>query len=599
MGNPPLDWQTAAIDQTGYYDLLAQGFVSGHLYLPIEPAPELLALADPWDPARNRRYAAPDLALYGGRYYLYHGPVPAVFLFAPWRFITKRDLPQGFAVFLFCTLGYVFSAATLLRLLRSTDARPRLRFFGLLLLALGVCQGSPFLLERASVYEVAISGGYCFVSVGFWFLLWGLSRSDCTALCSALAGLILGLAIGCRPDLVFTGVFGCIALFWVLRNRAGTMAAIRSREFAALAGSFAVSCLLIAAYNYARFADPLEFGMRFEMATPAYFRPHPAIENLKPGLYYLLICHPVLEPVFPFFRLAIRLPFDLANFALPKRYFLEPIAGAIVVWPFTALALAPSLLPRTFPKISFAARTISQGITLAATACVVFIASLGLVSHRFEMDYQPQLVLVACFALGAARLRPWRLGITIALLLYSIVVCLAIGLEGPYGTFLQLHPRTYVRVARWFSPIERFRPTLDPAVTVKAAFKFPAGYSGSMPLLAAGRIGGRYSLSATEIGERTVRLTSYSALDSSQETADVPLVEGAPNDLRFDYSPEDHTINVRWNGQLVKRHRIAALVTAPAQVTVGEDYTDFHAIGARFPGTVQVEFKTVNGNSYN
>ena len=32
-----------------YYDLLAEGFRAGHLYLPIEPSPELLAQDDPYD----------------------------------------------------------------------------------------------------------------------------------------------------------------------------------------------------------------------------------------------------------------------------------------------------------------------------------------------------------------------------------------------------------------------------------------------------------------------------------------------------------------------------------------------------------------------
>ena len=598
MGNPPLDWQKAIVDQTGYYDLLAQAFVNGHLYLPIEPAAELLALPDPWDPARNSEYAAPDLAFYGGHYYLYHGAAPALLLFAPWRFITNRDLPQGFAVLLFCLAGYLFSATILLSLVLSTDAHPRLWFFGLLLLALGVCQCAPFLLERASVYEVAISAGYCFVSAGFWFLMRGLGALGGAVLFSAMAGMMLGLAAGCRPDLVFAGVSGGAALFWVLRNRRGTAAAVRSQELTAFTGAFAFCCVLIAAYNYARFGDPVEFGMHYEIARPAYFRPRPAIGNLMPGLYYLLFCHPVLERVFPFVRLAIRLPFDLADFELPKRYFLEPIAGAIVIWPLTLLALAVTISRRALPKLDLTTRSVIRAMTFAAVASLLFIASLGLVSHRFQTDCLPELVLATCLALAAGRLRSWRLGIAAAALVYSIGVGVAIGIEGPYGTFVQLHPRTYVRVARWFSPVERFRPMLDPKVEIKADFEFPAHYSGSMPLVGAGRIGGRYSLSATKIGDRSLRLSSYSTLDASQQSADVPLLPGAANRLRFDYTPEDHTIEVRWNDQLATRHRVAALVTAPVQITVGEDYTEFNSIGAHFPGNMRFELKQVNGIAY-
>jgi hypothetical protein len=35
----------------GYYYLLTEGFAAGHLYLPVTPSAELLAKADPYDPA--------------------------------------------------------------------------------------------------------------------------------------------------------------------------------------------------------------------------------------------------------------------------------------------------------------------------------------------------------------------------------------------------------------------------------------------------------------------------------------------------------------------------------------------------------------------
>jgi hypothetical protein len=598
MGNPRLEWRTANLDQTGYYDLLGQAFAGRHLYLPIDPSPELMALPDPWDPAKNQRYAVPDLVLYGGRYYLYHGPVPALLLFAPWKMITDRDLPHGFATLLFCFFGYLFSAATFMALLRSINARPPVWFFGLLLLVMGLCQGAPFLLQRVSVYEVAISGGYFSTSAGFWLLTRATTQGRIGVASAALAGVMLGLAVGCRPNLAFAGLFGGIALFWLLRRAHGAAAALRSRELMAFTIPFAACLLMIAAYNYARFDDPLEFGMRYEMAHATYFRPQPAIQNLMPGLYYLLACPPAFEPVFPFVRLVVRFPFDLSSSVLPKRYFLEPIVGAIVIWPLALLALVAPFLTRRWRKTSAAAWTIVGSMMFTAIACVVLVASLGLVSQRFEMDYQPELVLAACFALAAARPRVWWLVIAVPAIFYGIAANLAIGIEGPYGTFVQLHPRTYVRVARWFSPVERFRPMLDPQIAIEAAFGFPDDYAGTMPLVGAGRIGARYSLFATMIDNSRLRLTSFSANHSSQENAEVPLLPGAPNRLKLDYIPENHTIEIHWNGELVMRHAITALVTAPAQVTVGQDHTDFSPGTAHFQGNVKVRLKQINGIDY-
>ena len=61
-----------------YYNLLVDGFRHGHLYLPVKPEPELLALENPYDPVANAAYRLLDPSLYNGRYYLYFGPVPAV-----------------------------------------------------------------------------------------------------------------------------------------------------------------------------------------------------------------------------------------------------------------------------------------------------------------------------------------------------------------------------------------------------------------------------------------------------------------------------------------------------------------------------------------
>lgn len=47
-----------------YYDLLADAFVHGQLHLRIKPAPELLALSDPYDPETNWRYRLHDALLY-------------------------------------------------------------------------------------------------------------------------------------------------------------------------------------------------------------------------------------------------------------------------------------------------------------------------------------------------------------------------------------------------------------------------------------------------------------------------------------------------------------------------------------------------------
>src|SRR5262245_52111027 len=90
----------------GYYNHLGRAFAKGQLHLPLEPPQELLNLPNPWDATANAPYRLHDVALYNGRYYLYHGAGPAIMMFAPWRLLTGYDLPENFAVFVLCFAGF-------------------------------------------------------------------------------------------------------------------------------------------------------------------------------------------------------------------------------------------------------------------------------------------------------------------------------------------------------------------------------------------------------------------------------------------------------------------------------------------------------------
>jgi hypothetical protein len=341
--------------------------------------------------------------------------------------------------------------------------------------------------------------------------------------------------------------------------------------------------------------------LRYQIAGASYFRPALSRENLLPGLYYLLACPPDFEKVFPFVRLVLRSPFNSPVYPLPARYFLEPIAGAFAVWPLTAVVLAAMAGIRRFADRR--ARAVLGAVCLSAVASVIFIAALGLVSHRFEVDFLPSFALAACCVVGGAAaftgVKIARL-FAMAALLYSVGVNLAMGIEGPYDGFVQAHPEAYVKLARWVSPIESLRPALNPRLTVEASYEFPTeGWSGSVPLIAAGRFGSRYLLSAESIGGNRLRLTSAGALTSPGATsAEVAAIPGAPNRLRLTYQPESRSVTVEWNGDPALRHVLPFLVTAPAQVAVGLDGTGIASTPQRFPWRVSTASKSIDGTEY-
>jgi hypothetical protein len=588
-------------DKPGFYDLLGRAFAEGHLSLPLQPKPELLALPDPWDPARNAPYRVLDLALYNGRYYLYHGAAPALLLFAPYQVLSHHDMPETFAVYLFCLLGYLSCCGILMRLWLSTGSRPGLFSFAALLLLMGICNSAPYLLQRVMAYEVALAGGYFFVSAAFYFLALRLTRASRPMLSLALAGWMFGLAIGCRPHLALAGLLAAATLLWCIHEERQSSAAVAGHHFLAFMLPLVGCSLLLAGYNYARFDDPFEFGVRYLMAPADYFRFSPSFRNLGPGLYYLLASPPDFERVFPFIRLVRHTAFPLDRlFSLP-RYYLEPIAGVFAIWPLSVVALAAPAIAARWRNRTVTA--LVAAMCLFAVASIVFVATLGFATHRYHADWLPSLVLLTCFVLGvagvrargSASVRPLQRGVAAvvvaicaATLLYSVVANVAIAFQGPFDSFVQFHPAEYVKLARWFSPVARFRPLLDPPLTVEAAYEFPAKVvPWGMPLVAAGRFGSRYILAAEMLGGTRLRLTSAtSQVLGSVVSVETDAIPDAPNHLRLDYRPEDRAVTVHWNGAIVLRHEIPFLVTAPAQVTIGEDRAGTEAQPSYFFGRV-------------
>jgi hypothetical protein len=125
-----------------FYHLLTNGFLSGHLYLPVAPVPALLTLRNPYDPKLNAGLRLHDASLYRGKYYLYFGAAPVVTLFLPWKLITGSAIPQNEASAIFLTVGFVFSCLLFVTWLQLAPAF--LRFLApVCLLALGLAQTAP------------------------------------------------------------------------------------------------------------------------------------------------------------------------------------------------------------------------------------------------------------------------------------------------------------------------------------------------------------------------------------------------------------------------------------------------------------------------
>jgi hypothetical protein len=292
-------WDSDTHNAWHQYEYLTEGFLGGHTYLSVEPAPELLKLKDPYDPATNAPYRVWDTSLHDGKYYLYQGPTPVVALMLPWRVVTGRMLPQRLAV-------AVFAAAGLAGLALLTWEIRRRYFPGLSALAMGFivvvafhASWLPVTLRRPALWELpVVAAAACL----WWsiFFLWKYHDSGGRVRWAAAAGVALALLMGSRA----AALFGAGAIALLLFARVDNPPGPGGRRWCGplLAASLAAAGgLALLAYNRARFGHWLDFGLTYTLFGEDYRSVRYSSARFIPfNLWVYLFSPPRLGPYFPF-----------------------------------------------------------------------------------------------------------------------------------------------------------------------------------------------------------------------------------------------------------------------------------------------------------
>ena len=162
------------VGSTPYSDL-AQAFRHGHLSIQTLPSNKLLLLSDPYDPVLNAPYRYHDMSLYNGKYYLYFGPLPAIFLFLPVQ-LMGLQMTGYIACFILGTLLLLTQAFIVIKTIGHEVFRHPVLLSGTIML-LGFGSATPMLLRRPAIYEIAILSGAFFLSCSILSLVLFL-RSD-------------------------------------------------------------------------------------------------------------------------------------------------------------------------------------------------------------------------------------------------------------------------------------------------------------------------------------------------------------------------------------------------------------------------------------
>jgi hypothetical protein len=310
-----------------YYRLLVRGWKKGQLSLDKAPAPELLALPDPYDPNQNGPYKLGDATLFRGKYYIYFGPSPALTLMLPFSVLIGKELTTGGAVFVFCSVAFLAASALWLTLRRRYFPDSHLIIAPLGVLALGFGTHLLSLAQRPMMWELPISSGIAFTTLAVLAACAAIhGRRPVRAM--ALAGLLLGLAVGARPTCLFASVLLLAPLWHAYRIRQSPQIAWRMSLAASI--TLGICGLALMAHNYARFENPLEWGQNYQLSG--------AYEGKLTHFSIRFLPHNFAVYFFQLLQWSAEFPFlkseGIEISHIPGYFGTEEVAGLAATFPF-------------------------------------------------------------------------------------------------------------------------------------------------------------------------------------------------------------------------------------------------------------------------
>ena len=450
---------------TDYYDLLANGFRQGHLYVPVQPNPKLLAAPDPFDTKHISQWLW-DASLFRGHYYMYFGPAPGLVLWA-FKTITRSDthVYDQWLVLFFMLGRFYAGTALILSIMSVRNPRPANWITGMAIAVFGLASPTPYFMARPLIYEAAIAAGQCFLFWGLVAAFWGLVKQRWQTPLFISAGCLWGMALGSRGSLILVAPMLAAITTWAAWRRFAYTPSATLRACAELAGPIALSLLGYGVYNHARFDDALEFGLTYQLTG----RPFANLSRfLLPNLVSYLSaeidwsCHfPfVTVPMHQHLTQLIRWPpgYDIGDDEKGER-----VAGLLVattwcwllciwVWRFGSRAIRYAL-GRTSVATRSRLSDVESWLLLCSVAILASMlpaARMWMANMRFLQDGAGGLLIASTLAgfwliRNAARVHP-VLGTLArtsyaALAVHSVFVGICLGFTGYMNNFESENPK--------------------------------------------------------------------------------------------------------------------------------------------------------------
>ena len=385
-----------------YYGELARGFKMGQLHLTEEPSAALLALSDPYDYSLRKQAGVEDfpwdVSLYEGKFYIYWGPTPSLFLLPFGEdFLFKIEDHQLALTFAFGL--FIYAALIAARFWRRFFRAPLWGFL-VSLLVLGFSIPAITMLSGGNVYEAAIFSCQFFFIGGIYWTISAFDEETPSIWKLVLASVHWGLAVGSRMTILPAVAFTAAAtLIFAVKRIHPAPIKKHLPSLIALGVPLLIAGVMLGWYNWARFGSIFEFGIKYQLANVNYneftesFSPRYFSENVKQ--YF---AHPI--------RIKSRFPF-----ISPVEYTEsnDRLAGLLFVSPFILLLLAPpvrAIFVRFKKENALPTENGMPAIWMAsllggsALIAALVIMCFYFITMRYTEDFMPALLLFTILLVG-------------------------------------------------------------------------------------------------------------------------------------------------------------------------------------------------------
>jgi len=414
---------------------LTQAFLHGQTSLTIKPPRDLMALPNPYDPAKNFVKIYYDALLYHGKYYFYWGPAPSLIAAAFDLPLGVRDPDFGDEYLAFGFLLGTTCLATLLLFQIKARWFPAAGYFPIVAAIVSLGLGGPmfFALARPAMYEAMIAAGQFFLLAGFCAVFRGIEKKRSIWLCAA--GICWAICIGSRVSLLP----GIAAAIVVISRQTGTPKAIFPLALPPI-----VAVALLGWYNIDRFGNPFEFGLRWQLASHDQHLAAPgtffSASHVLGNVFRYLWAEPNFERGFPFLRAGEQAAWPTSQIQISPTLYYDPLIGVLWCQPFLLLALASMRKDNS----KWLLRALAAASVFAFMPDLLFQWS----AMRYLLDAVPCISILAAVGCWNCPESTGRCGAIVkrivpVLLTFQVVLALLLGIAGMDGNFKRNNPPLY------------------------------------------------------------------------------------------------------------------------------------------------------------